>query len=274
MSTFNWTCPHCHLPQVVTDKNYWQNQIALYVTPLDIGKVGLEIIAVGCLNEECKKLTLSATLHGRTDYSQGMRFDEGNLASWRLLPESSAIPQPAYIPSPITESYYEACKIRDLSPKASATLARRCLQGMIRDFCKIAKGTLDVEIKELRKQIDEGMSPAGVTPESVDAIDQVRSVGNIGAHMEKNINLIVDVDPGEAQALIELVEMLFEEWYVARHQRGQRLAKIAAISAEKKAQIAEAKLAAADAKGPSNGEDTAVFFQTPDHTGNESEPSE
>ena len=29
------------------------------------------------------------------------------------------------------------------------------------------------------------------------AIDAVRSIGNIGAHMEKDINLIVDVDPEE-----------------------------------------------------------------------------
>jgi len=112
---------------------------------------------------------------------------------------------------------------------------------MIRDFCKIAKGTLDAEIKELRAQVDQGHAPAGVTPESVEAIDQVRSIGNIGAHMEKDIDLIVDVEPGEAQALIELIEMLFGEWYVTRHQREQKLAHIAAIAADKKAKLAEAK---------------------------------
>jgi hypothetical protein len=61
----------------------------------------------------------------------------------------------------------------------------------------------------------------------------VRGIGNIGAHMEKDINLVVEVDPGEAQALIELVEMLFEEWYGSRHRRQARLEHIA--------QIAEAK---------------------------------
>lgn len=52
--------------------------------------------------------------------------------------------------------------------------------------------------------------------------------------MEKDISVIVDVDPGEAQTLIELIEMLFDEWYVARHTREGRLAKIKQIAADKK----------------------------------------
>lgn len=38
---------------------------------------------------------------------------------------------------------------------------------------------------------------------------QVREIGNIGAHMEADINVIIDVDPDEAQILIDLVELLF-----------------------------------------------------------------
>jgi hypothetical protein len=52
--------------------------------------------------------------------------------------------------------------------------------------------------------------------------------------MEANINEIVDVDPNEAQALIELIEMLFTDWYVARHQRQERLKKVTDIAAGKK----------------------------------------
>jgi hypothetical protein len=53
--------------------------------------------------------------------------------------------------------------------------------------------------------------------------------------MEKDINLIVDVDPDEARLLIELTESLFEEWYVARHDREQRMQKIKAAADGKKA---------------------------------------
>jgi len=90
--------------------------------------------------------------------------------------------------------------------------------------------------------VDAGSAPSGVTYESVDAIDHVRSVGNIGAHMQKEIDLIIEVEPGEAQALIGLIEMLFSEWYVAKHQRQEKLAAIAAIAAGKKAQIEESKV--------------------------------
>ena len=80
-----------------------------------------------------------------------------------------------------------------------------------------------------------GTAPSGVTAESVDAIDHVREIGNIGAHMEKDINLIIDVDPGEAEALIALIELLFDEWYVARHNRQERLGQLKLIADEKKA---------------------------------------
>jgi len=67
----------------------------------------------------------------------------------------------------------------------------------------------------------------------VDAIDDVRKIGNIGAHMEADINVIVDVDPNEAQVLIGLVELLFLEWYVARAARTAGLEKLRSIAAGK-----------------------------------------
>ena len=107
---------------------------------------------------------------------------------------------------------------------------------MIRDFCGIREGTLFKEIEALKKLVDEGSAPKGVSDESIDALHAIREIGNIGAHMEKDINVIVDVDPNEAQVLIELIESLFEEWYVERQKRNDRFAKINEIAAEKKQQ--------------------------------------
>ncbi len=64
----------------------------------------------------------------------------------------------------------------------------------------------------------------------------MRKIGNIGAHMEKDINLIVDIEEGEAQALIELIELLFEEWYIEREKRTARLAKLKEIRDAKELQ--------------------------------------
>jgi len=60
-------------------------------------------------------------------------------------------------------------------------------------------------------------------------------IGNIGAHMERDINLVIDVEPQEAALLIGLIETLLVEWYINRHERQQRMAKLVAVAAEKKA---------------------------------------
>lgn len=202
-------------------------------------KVGVRVMAVLCANNSCKKVTLKVAL-AKWGLVQGQGIveleNQPDIAVFPLIPESAAKPQPDFIPAPLREDYREACRIRDLSPKAAATLARRCLQGMIRDFCGISKPTLHAEIQELWRLIEAGEQPRGVTQESMDAIDAVRSVGNIGAHMERDIDIIVPVDPDEAQLLIELVELLFDEWYVARYKREQKLLAVRELADAKRAQ--------------------------------------
>jgi len=233
-----WICPHCNFAQLVTaEKSSTAN------TPIDIdgladGYALLYHNAKGCVNPECMKLTLSIYLfpakkNFNINRPYSFALSGSPIAGMRFLPKGSSRPQPNYIPKPLVQDYEEACAIRDLSPKASATLVRRCLQGMIRDFCGIAKNTLANEIKALKSAVDGDSAPKGVSSETVDAIDHVRSIGNIGAHMEKDINVIVDVDANEAQMLIELVEMLFDEWYAARHKRIARLQAITELSSQK-----------------------------------------
>jgi Domain of unknown function (DUF4145) len=202
------------------------------------GRLAYLITSVACLNETCRKTSAHIVISSAKFDSLGnyKGIDSGMpLFSEQILPRGNAKPQPDFIPAPLREDYVEACLIRDLSPKASATLIRRCLQGMIRDFAGISENRLIDEIDALRTAIEDGTADRSITPETVEAIDHIRGVGNIGAHMEKDIDHIIPVGPGEAQALIELVEMLFEEWYVAREQRKRKLSKIAGIAREKKA---------------------------------------
>jgi hypothetical protein len=245
MAEFNWTCPFCQNAQTVSGEKYHS-----YVHPIKVGQskhgaIALRFIATGCSNPNCKEVALTVitgTLD--TEYRQAYRLKD-KISNHAIWPESSHKPQPTFIPPPIVQDYVEACRIRDLSPKASATLSRRCIQGMIRDFCGISKATLFAEIEELKSRVENNTAPNGVTPETLEAIDHLRSIGNIGAHMEKDINIIVDVDPGEAQALIELIELLFGEWYVARNSRQTKLAKIKSI-AEVKAEAKRAEVKPAE----------------------------
>ena len=54
--------------------------------------------------------------------------------------------------------------------------------------------------------------------------------------MEKDINLMIDVEPKEASVLSGVIEMLLVEWYVHREERKNQLAAIVQISAVKAAQ--------------------------------------
>lgn len=216
----NFQCPYCNRHTTITDPNkysFWQE---IYIKESTLGKVGFGVSAITCPNEECQKLFLTA----RLTHSYNSR-PIGDIITWRLLPESEAKVLPDYIPEAIKEDYYEACRIRDLSPKASATLARRCLQGMIRDFYGITKDTLFDEIKELEEKIEQDVW---------ESINAVREVGNIGAHMKKDINVIVDVEPEEAQLLISLIEQLIDEWYIVREERKKRAKNLKDLVASKK----------------------------------------
>jgi hypothetical protein len=156
------------------------------------------------------------------------RIGDSPLKAWKLIPQGSAKPVPDYIPKALRDDYEEACSIADLSPKSAATLCRRCLQGMIRDFWEVntKSDRLWEEMKAIKEKLD---------PETWDAIVAVKDIGNIGAHMEKaDINAIVDVEPREAQLLIELIESLFADWYVARETKRRRHVDLMAAAASKK----------------------------------------
>lgn len=233
----DWNCPFCQRAQVVTDSTFDHHVVPLAIGGSAYGKVCFQLSAVRCANSSCNEVWLHGGLHRWDHYNRAGSAPEPvdpAIQEAVLRPSAKGKPQPNYIPEPLRRDYEEACAIRDLSPKASATLSRRCLQGMIRDFCGISLPTLAREIGELKKRVDANGAPKGVEAETMDAIDAVRSIGNIGAHMESDINVIVDVETGEAQALIELIELLFEDWYIAKHKRQERLGAITAIAAEKK----------------------------------------
>lgn len=216
---YSWTCPYCNHDTIVSSNELF-NRIHCDLKNSE-GEKLLEIRWIACPNEECNRLTLVADLFDY-DYRTGDTVDY--LKHWDLIPQSIAKVFPGYIPQAIRTDYEEACSIKDLSPKASATLSRRCLQGMIRDFYGVTKKNLYQEIEVIKDLID---------PLTWQAIDATREIGNIGAHMEKDIDLIIDVEPEEAQALITLIEILINDWYINRHQRELSLNSVISIAGAK-----------------------------------------
>lgn len=126
-----------------------------------------------------------------------------------LYPASRVKRFPEYVPAHILKDYREAAAIRLLSPNASAALLRRCLQGIIHDVWDIHEKNLNAEITRLRERIPD---------EQWHAIDAVRKMGNIGAHMEQNVDKIIDIETDDVDPMIQLIESLIEDWYIVQRK--------------------------------------------------------
>jgi hypothetical protein len=117
------------------------------------------------------------------------------------------------LPPEITESfateYYEACLVLPYSPKASAALSRRCLQALLREKAGITPSNLS-------KEIGEVLASKALPPDLAEAIDDIRNVGNFAAHPLKSTNtaLVLDVEPGEAEWTLDVLEILFDFYFV------------------------------------------------------------
>lgn len=213
-----YTCPFCRRQQAINGASFVENSTGFYGEygqPIRNGyesETELQICSIRCSNLDCRRITVLAM-----DIHMQKRVCD-------IIPKKVIRQFPDYIPQQIRNDYEEATCILNDSPKAAATLYRRCLQGMIRDYWEISKGRLIDEIKALESKI-----PAMQWK----AIDGLRKIGNIGAHMESDVNTIVDIDEGEAEKLGKLIELLMEKWYIARHDEEMLLRDITAMSEEK-----------------------------------------
>lgn len=110
------------------------------------------------------------------------------------------------VPTDLLSDYHESVVVLEDSPKASAALSRRCLQHLL-----IKKGAN--KKKQLRDQLDELHASLPAYVQSY--VDSIRKLGNIAAHpkTDANTDRILDVEPGEADWMLELLEELFDHYY-------------------------------------------------------------
>lgn len=99
-----------------------------------------------------------------------------------------------------------------VSPTASAAFARRCLQTIL-THQKYLRSKLVQQIEDLLKEAD----PARIVPHYITTrLDAVRNFGNFSAHemQDKATAEILDVQPGEAEWCLEILEDLIEHYFV------------------------------------------------------------
>lgn len=167
-----------------------------------------------CRCSACKRLVIR--LFSATNFS-GAAW--GAETSSRLVRPKVAgrTPVPVEVPKEFSQDYVEAVLVFADSAKASAALSRRCLQHLLREKVKVKKQDLAKEIQEI---LDSGKLPSHIA----ESLDAIRNIGNFAAHPMKSQSTgeIVDVEPGEAEWNLDVLEMLFDFYFVAPERTKQR----------------------------------------------------
>jgi hypothetical protein len=129
--------------------------------------------------------------------------------SWVIHPMAPDRPVADEVPATMREDFQEACRVLPASPKASAALSRRCLQNLLRTKAGVEPSDLSNEIQQV---LDSGT----LLGDLATTIDAIRNYGNFGAHPIRTADagVIIDVERGEADWTLEILEDLFEFYYV------------------------------------------------------------
>jgi uncharacterized protein DUF4145 len=122
------------------------------------------------------------------------------------------------VPEDFAADYREACLVFTDSPKASAALSRRCLQHLLR-------GKAGMKPADLNKEIHELLASKALPSDLAGAVDAIRAIGNFAAHPMKSTNTgeIVAVEAGEAELLLDVLESLFDFYFVRPAQLAAKL---------------------------------------------------
>lgn len=206
------TCPHCQSQSYFDIENIWPE-----LPDKRLGNDGLSRALYEKLNKRfysrvstcvgCKQPVIDI-------FPNGIGAPGGG--SKRIWPtQSRRFPFPEYvdkIPRSIVSDFTEASLIEDLSPSASATLSRRCLQTILKDQFQNVLG----DAYNLKKQVEKVLL-ANVLPSHIDdELHGIRSIGNNAAHpnIDPATNEIIEVQSGEAAACLDVLEDLIDHCYV------------------------------------------------------------
>jgi len=201
-------CPHCltsvrfEFVPVETSSSSFQTISTIYISaPHQKDKEVEKVTLTTAACPECGGLIL--TVEPR-DNSFGVSQLGNEYIIWPLR---SARPIPKEVPEHIRGDYEEAALVLNLSTKASAALSRRCLQAVLREEGKATQRNLLDQIEAVIPKLPSHIS---------DSIDAIRNIGNFAAHPTKSETSgeIIEVEPGEAEWNLEVLDMLFDFYYV------------------------------------------------------------
>lgn len=120
---------------------------------------------------------------------------------------TSRPPLPPEVTAEFAADYLEACRVLPHSAKASAALSRFALQYLL-------EKKAGVKPNDLAKEIDELLASKTLPAHLHRIVDMIRGYGNFGTHPipSAQTGAIIEVEAGEAECLLEILEALFD-WY-------------------------------------------------------------
>jgi len=139
-----------------------------------------------------------------------LEFDDEMINTFIIFPKAINRELPIEVPENYRNYFKEACLVLSDSPAASAALSRRILQLLLVEKAGVTnKGNL-------AKMIDEVVNSEKLPSYLADDIDKVKEIGNYAAHPNKSDHLseIIDVEPGEAEWSLDILEGLFDFYFV------------------------------------------------------------
>lgn len=218
-------CPHCGVGISWTP---CETEIAHYdenVTYEDTGKTETETViwvVQDLICPECEEPIMflmkgTPTDDEPTDDEPMLLDEDANYDEYLIWPRASVRPCPPEVPQNLRDDFSESSEVLGISPKASAALSRRCLQHLLKDYAKVSSN-------DLSKQIDEVITSRILSSDIADQLDAVRTIGNFAAHTQKSTNSgeILDVEPEEAEWNLEVLEELFEHFFVKPERNKKR----------------------------------------------------
>lgn len=171
---------------------------------------------------DCNDYTIEI---GEGPHPNTPKFDASEV-EWRMIRPLGANrgPIPKEVPSEVAVDYIEASDVLPISPKASAALSRRCLQNVLHRNGYKGKDLF----KEVDMLVNEPDPKKGI-PESLRmTIDGIRHFGNFSAHpiTDTTSLQIIDVEPHEAEWCLDILDELFQHFYVRPAQALARKAEL------------------------------------------------
>ena len=144
-----------------------------------------------------------------------------------LYPNRSIYPiprVPSEVPQEFAEDYVEAWTILGDSPKASAALGRLCLERILVEKSGVPGVTGKNLKQDIEKVVQSNSLPTGISK----LLDAPRLLGNLAVHARKSseTGTIVPVEPWEAEFCLEIIELLFDHYFVTTKKNEDRLKRL------------------------------------------------